>query len=358
MMNFFATKVCSNSEVLAQLAYYFDAFPSLKDSAGKLAKYMVYSKNYEQFISAVRNMQVAIREQNEDLADYFPIMIFAIAAPLVYKKNANVGIPEEITLATLRDINIWIDNFKSFTGRWGLSEYFWLVKHYSSNLFQIGLFQYELHPFPDWCYVFENSSTGEQIVLASSTDVNATGHVRGSSGEDDLQFKTDFKLVDSTYQGYVIDTNKGIILNKKVQLPVKDWRLILQPGDITLFVHIRQGVKMDYHACLDSFDKAKKFYFEFFPEIKPTALISNSWLLDPNMANILNEGSNIVRFMGLFHKVPVYAKVPMILERVFGFGTKMDDISKAPEKTTLQRNLKSYLLQGGKVYTTGGYILL
>jgi hypothetical protein len=46
----------------------------------------------------------------------------------------------------------------------------------------------------------------------------------------------------------------------------------------------------------------------------------------------------------------------MILERVFGIGTEMKNIKDAPENTTLQKNLKTYLLQGGKVYTTGGYI--
>jgi hypothetical protein len=356
MDSFFTKKICSNSEVIETLTHYLDEFPGLKSSAIRLARYLVYTKNYEQFISAVRNRQVAIREYDENLADYFPIMIFAFASPLAYEKNSRAGIPEDITLQTLRDINVWIDNFRLATGRWGLSEYFWLVKHYSGNLFQIGLFQYELYPFPDWAYIFEHHSTGEQVVLAPDSEVTATGHIIGSSGEDDCLFSTAFKIKNHAFQGCLIDTQKGIVQNKRIELPLDDWNLILQPGDLTLFVHIRQGEKMDKRACLDSMEQVKKFYYQYFPEIKPAAFISKSWLLDPNLVNILHENSNIVKFMHLFHKVPVYERVPMILERVFGIGTEMKNIKDAPENTTLQKNLKTYLLQGGKVYTTGGYI--
>jgi hypothetical protein len=60
------------------------------------------------------------------------------------KKNLERGISREITIATLKDINVWFDNYKQATGKTGLGEFSWLRYHYTGDLFKLGRLQYRL----------------------------------------------------------------------------------------------------------------------------------------------------------------------------------------------------------------------
>ncbi|NLC44799.1 MAG: DUF5596 domain-containing protein [Clostridiales bacterium] len=302
-------------------------------------------------------MQSFTKQYDQELSDFFPLMVLAAAAELALKNNTEAGIPEEITVATLKDTNIWIDNFYQSNGRYGLSDSTLLTGHYTGNLFKIGRLQYELIPFSNWGFIFKNSITQELISLSSEKNVSGSGHIAGIYGEEDIAFQASFEQNEDYYEGYVIDNENGIILDRRIKLSKDEWNLILQPGDIVINIHIPQGEKLDYEACLVSIEQAKEFFKKHFPDIKYNAVVCGTWLLDVNLLNILPEESNIIKFMSLFKKMPIYFSVPMIHERVFGFDFDVKDIASAPENTSLQRSLKEYTQKGGKMYNTGGFII-
>lgn len=210
-----------------------------------------------------------------------PVFVCAYLAPFALKKNSERGIPREITVNTLKDINIWIENCRISDKIQGLKGLGWLKLHYTGELFRIGRLQF---------------------VLATSTDITQTAQT-------------------------VIDT------------------------------HIPQGEPLKKEDCLASFAAAETFFAAYFPKEKPQCFTCCSWLLNPNLAQILPSNSNIVEFMRLWTPVCTTqdGKSSQAIERVFGNGFTIDNLDDVPQNSTLQRALKKYLLSGGVLDATKGY---
>lgn len=195
--------------------------------------------------------------------------------------NGKRGIPEEYTVATLKDVNIWIENYKQrYDGQIGVSVFWaWLIYHCKGELFRLGRLQY---------------------ILTSSE-------------------KT---------------PDKGRVLD----------------------VHIPQGEPLREEACLESFAMAKDFYATYFPEVEVHYAQCCSWLLNPNLAYILGDDANIVKFMRLWTLKTIYFdNSAAAVERVFGLGTCREQLPDLPETTSLQRKMKDFLLKGGDVSNCYGY---
>lgn len=73
--------------------------------------------------------------------------------------HESLGIPHEITVATLKDVNNWIHNYKLVNGTLGLKNLGWLTNHALGNLFRLGRLQFvhaKAHPVvPFGEYVIE-----------------------------------------------------------------------------------------------------------------------------------------------------------------------------------------------------------
>ncbi len=76
---------------------------------------------------------------------------------------------------------------------------------------------------------------------------------------------------------------------------------------------------------------------------------------DGQLCELLPEHANIVRFQKAFHLFPIRGGEKQTMERVFGrYPIRMDT---APQKTTLQRSLLTYMQKGGRLRTGGGILL-
>ena len=123
----------------------------------------------------------------------------------------------------------------------------------------------------------------------------------------------------------------------------------LLTGEKVLNVHIPAGERLDYCECQKSFESAKKFFSN-----EDVIFICDSWLLSPELREILPETSNIIRFQKMYHIVEVHYDFPQAEERVFGEIRENKDAY--PEENSLQRGLKQYLLTGKKVGIGRGVI--
>lgn len=210
-----------------------------------------------------------------------PLFVLEQLSEYALMKNQARGIDKQITVDTLKDVNIWIDNYKQQFGELGLAEFDWLFYHYTGDLFRLGRLQFRLE-----------------------------------------------KSLDGIPEGeYAIET------------------------------HIPQGEPLFKEKCLESFEMAKDFFAKYFSEFSPKFFMCDSWLLCPKLADILEPDSNTVKFMKLWQPID-YPKdnSAQAVERVFGFGFNRNEIEHAPETTGLQRRLKKYLLSGGNIDITAGYI--
>ena len=82
-----------------------------------------------------------------------------------------------------------------------------------------------------------------------------------------------------------------------------------------------------------------------------------SWLLSPNLKNILSEESNIIKFQKkyTFLSSNLNEKYPQIIERVF--VTKSENAEDWDENTSLQRKLKEEWKKGMRFPMTKGYFI-
>ncbi len=209
-----------------------------------------------------------------------PLAVLNFLADYCLEKNNNRGIPKEITVSSLKDVNLWIENYKTQYGSLGFEEFGWMIGFYTGERFRLGRLQYNFGAINEY----------------------------------------------------------------------------IPSGDSVLEVHIPQGEPLSTKACLDSFQQAKEFFAKFYPNKKPEYFLCDSWLLCPELEHIAEENSNLVQFMKLWIQIPFPSdNSAQAIERVFGFGFQQENLKNAPEKTHLQRNLKSYLLNGGQINMAAGF---
>ncbi len=127
-----------------------------------------------------------------------------------------------------------------------------------------------------------------------------------------------------------------------------------QDGKQIISIHIPSDAVMTKERCRDSYERAQEFIGKFYPEWSDKVYGCNSWLLAPGLKLVLPETSNIIRFQSGFNIIKVDEDSKEFLEWVY----KRNDIpyEELPEDTSLQRNMKKYLLRGGKIGEADGML--
>ena len=128
-------------------------------------------------------------------------------------------------------------------------------------------------------------------------------------------------------------------------------------GDPALGVHIPESGPLTPEACDESLAQAGPFFDRHFPETKTHLGICTSWLLDPQLADYLDAGSNILRFQRRFTLVgDGYDGDADVLRFVFHrIGPRIDDL---PQRTTLERAIVTHLRAGRHWRNRTGWLRL
>lgn len=111
------------------------------------------------------------------------------------------------------------------------------------------------------------------------------------------------------------------------------------PSAACLHVHIPEGESLTEESCNDSFLQADSFFDSSY-----RWYVCESWLLSPDLGELLQEDSNILRFQKRFEIEKVDRNSRQAEERVF--GEIREDTESYPETSSLQRKLKKMLLSG------------
>ncbi|MBI9104625.1 MAG: DUF5596 domain-containing protein [Spirochaetales bacterium] len=134
-----------------------------------------------------------------------------------------------------------------------------------------------------------------------------------------------------------------------LQMPVNNY----PEGAKCLNIHIPEGEKLDVAKCRESIRRVKTFFRRHLG-YEYSIAVCHSWLLHGNLKDLLEEDSNISGFARLFEIIDNDDDASQIIERVFGPGEVVSQ--ELPEKTTLQRKLKRYLLTGHRIGMGTGII--
>lgn len=233
-------------------------------------------KEGEQIAQYVKSGQMVITEIAPGL---LPLAVLAHLTQYALDVNAARGISREITIATLRDTNIWLDGYYDQEGIRGMGEYCWLRRHFTGDLFQLGRLQFRL----EWAAPF--IPEGKQVIET----------------------------------------------------------------------HIPRGRRLIKEDCLESFAMAKEFFAKHFPDHQAKYFFCDSWLLSPDLEEILNPDANILQFSKLWDHVPFDPDdSEQAVRHLYGVNYKREHVVNAPENTSLQRKAKARILAGDNINIGAG----
>lgn len=284
--------------------------------------------------------------------------VMAYCLPAAIGVMADQGIPDPVIEATLRDFAIWADVYREKTGREGIWELEWNLLSLTGRILRIGRLQYESTMFAEPCYLFRRHDDGTIMALAAP-DIHELpeGRPQGTNGtRTDAGFTTALNLSGSELIGNAIDMDRGVALPETVRLTTNDMELLLAPGMPVTNMHVPADGPLTPSAVDDSLSQASAL-LDALGRRTPVAMCE-SWLLDPALERFAPADGNVCQFMRRFRKFPVRAERPMIMDRVFGWDSGSIRLQDLSERTTLQRHLKAYLLNGGTVHDTAGIMFM
>ncbi len=133
-----------------------------------------------------------------------------------------------------------------------------------------------------------------------------------------------------------------------------EYELVNKNGSRYVSLHIPSDARLLSEGISQSLHRAKAFISEKFPEYGKADMVCHSWLLSPTLKKLLPEESNILKFQSCFSIENIGSDDKEYMRWVF----KRTDLplKALPENTLLQRKLKNYLLEGGKVTEARGKI--
>ena len=289
-----------------------------------------------------------------DDAGVFSLLVALSIVPLVRKKYAAMGTPEEIIHDTLLEIGCFNEFHKvGFEGKPGIifDSFGWLRNYVEGRLFRLGRMEYKLRDFPHTVEVYRHKENGRVIALsADGICYNQEGYV---VAEEKSACKAELQKSDSEVRGVEISP-KGMSTNRTITLSLDEWDHVLGEGEQVIDVHIPAGGGLTPAACEDSMNKVAGFFASFFPDVKTRAFYCNSWIFNTQLEEIL-PGSNLTKFMAELYLFPVPS------DRWDGFRfvfcRHYDDLSQAPRDSRLQRGMLDILESGGSLRSGGMFFL-
>lgn len=119
-----------------------------------------------------------------------------------------------------------------------------------------------------------------------------------------------------------------------------------------IYIHIPKGSDLNEKDVDESICLVQEYIKKYYPELKneKLAYYTQSWLLSPEVKEILPASSNILKFQNRFNIIEYEENDYDFLNFVFKSGIEKVDYIDLPETTTLQRKLKAKLLNGDKLH--------
>lgn len=134
----------------------------------------------------------------------------------------------------------------------------------------------------------------------------------------------------------------------------------LKEGDPIINVHIPSDADLSSQQLTASYAWAKDFFYHQIPgpwtQAEPKAIICGSWLLSPELYQLLPDNSGIRRFADAYHSYDVQKNDNSIYRWLFQLPSPVP-AEQLPERTRLQSSVKKHLLDGGQIGMARGVLM-
>jgi hypothetical protein len=292
-------------------------------------------------------------EKYRKIAGPFFLLIALGLEPALRIVHHGRGYPGEVTEDALVQVKGYVENFRKGTGEIGCygAQVCWLRTYIEEPYVRLGRIAFQLMRYSDIAQVWQRRRDGAFLALARA---GLPIEVSGLIAEEGTPSAWCTHRNDSlnAAEGHPIDPS-GRILPSVVRLERKEWEPFLSEGDWILSMHIPPGGAMTLEAIEDSLERAQAFFPRYHGDRPPRAFWCATWFLDPRLADLLPPTANPVRLQRCVYLHPIRPEPGGGLW--FVFLRSLEDISRLPRDTSLQRVLADFLATGGRWHGGGGF---
>lgn len=133
-----------------------------------------------------------------------------------------------------------------------------------------------------------------------------------------------------------------------------EYELTQEEGQARISLHIPTDVCLALPGLRQSYTAARELLGRAFPAYRDAPYFCQSWLLSPQLGELLSPGSHILAFQRSFRLQAVPGQSQGVIQWVFKNPSLPPD--RWPEDTSLQRKLKAFLLGGGVFQEGRGFL--
>ncbi len=295
-----------------------------------------------------------LKEKNDELYDTLPLFSILERIPDMKSALRKRGVPEDVIADTAEMLQNQTGDHIALYKRCGIAPYVeWMMRFLTCRILRVGRFNLEMTVY-DGAFDFFQNESGKIAALPREGTFHKNGQVLGSVGCEnaDSSFSAFAEDAADYYEGLAVEN--GTVQNRRIRLPKDRWRKTVTAGTPVISVHIPSGGALTPEICTADLKRGKEIINRCFGDYP--VLYCHSWLLDPTLRSILGKETNLTRFGDRFCRVPVMSPGMDVFEYVYNLR-EMPPIDTLPEKSTLERCVKSHLQNGGHVWGAAGVMM-
>lgn len=291
--------------------------------------------------------------KGDEKYDILPLFSLLYATDEQVDTLRKKGVPEDVIKDTLYMFENQTEDFINLYGRYGISAYVsWMMKFIRCEIIRVGRFNLELCTYTEDFDVFQS---GDRLaVLPNGVTFHKSGQILGSAGcEDETgSFIGEISETKDFYEGILIEN--GLAKKETIRLNKCEWKKLLTKGDKIISYHIPSGGKLDYEQNSLDIMRGKEIIANCFGEVKCGFCLS--WLLDPQIKEIVGKQTNLTAFADRFTRFPIKSSGTDVFDYVF-MCPATTPLEELPEKSSFAKALKNHLIKGGYIYGAGGVMI-
>lgn len=304
--------------------------------------------------------------------DAYAFLVLLACVPVAEKEMIRRGIPKEyygdIPHRMLREqMPRYIEQ-----GKIDVEDMPWKMNFYTLTIFLMDRFLFIPYLFGDPFTLYRSKKTGKVIGISDPDYfVDSEGQIvseetpKGDEGKDKpgtgfeyakrlaknpKAFKTEKFEDDKVIKGYY-ENPCGFVENRMVTLDKNEYEVALDKDDWLIALHIPSGEGYNPERMRSCMKLAIDFYAKYYPELNIKGFWSESWLYDKRLSLLIGKGRNITNVQDNLYCYTGGWDGEMAYIHLY---RKMDaKLADCECKTSLHKNAKEFLLNGGRFCSTG-----
>lgn len=305
-------------------------------------------------ISQIRTIPFPLPEGKVDM---LPLLVHLPMIPGAIASYRSRGFSEETIRELMASYRGCMSVVLQQTGISGLDKryYGWLFLYSKALIFRYKGFLFEVASVPDRAVFLKNKETGQLVPLLLQGSIHRSGLILGSAGCEDPEGSREVTFRETAEGFYGYPATKGKVTSPETFFPASQWSCALRPGQFVLSAHLPRGMDISPANVDEAFQTVARISRQWYPDYDIQGISCGSWLLDPQLEDILGSNSKITAYAARFSRYPLLSAGREVFNFVFPHG--ITDLNQLPENTRLERGLKKLYLSGGYIHAYCGVIL-